>query len=273
MADTQPPLPVDREPAGDPEAVLDRPAPPPARTAAYGPDPAQVYDVRLPVGEAKDVTVGIVHGGFWRAEYDRTHTACQAQAFADAGWAVAVVEYRRTGMPGGGWPGTGADVAAAVAAVRADPDLPDRLVLVGHSAGGHLVTWAASRPWGADLAGVVSLAGVVDLQAAFGLRLGDGAVEAFLDGSPAEQPDAYAAADPALHRPLIPVVLVHGVDDDVVPPAVSRFYREKVAALAGSGPVPPVTLHELVGCGHYGLIDPEHPAFAEALAAVSGIAS
>ena len=274
MADPQPPR--------DPEAVLDRPAPPPTRTTAYGPDPAQVYDVRLPTGGGKDVTVVVVHGGFWRATYDRTHAACQAQAFADAGWPVAVPEYRRTGMPGGGWPGTGDDVAAAVAAVRADPELPDRLVLVGHSAGGHLVTWAASRPGGAELAGVVSLAGVVDLQVAFERRLGDGAVEAFLGGTPTQRPEAYAAADPVLHAPLAPVVLVHGADDDVVPPAVSRSYRQKVAALRGTAapaagapvmPVTSVTLHEVAHCEHYGLIDPEHPAFAEVLAAVSGIAS
>lgn len=269
MADPQPPAP----PARDPEAVLDRPAPPPARTTAYGLDPAHVYDVRLPTGAAKDVTVVVVHGGFWRAEYDRTHAACQAQAFADAGWPVAVVEYRRTGMPGGGWPGTGEDIAAAVAAVRADPDLPDHLVLVGHSAGGHLVAWAAGQPWGAGLAGVVSLAGVVDLRAAFEMRLGDGAVEAFLGGTPAERAEAYAAADPAQHSPVVPVVLVHGADDDVVPPAVSRSYREKVAALPGTGPDRPVTLREVADCDHFALIDPEHPAFAEVLAAVSGIAS
>ena len=272
MADPQPPSPVD-EPAPGPEEVLDRQAPPPGRTTAYGPDPAQVYDVRLPTRAREDVTVVVVHGGFWRAAYDRTHAACQAQAFADAGWPVAVVEYRRTGMPGGGWPGTADDVAAAVAAVRADPDLPDRLVLVGHSAGGHLVTWAASQFWGADLAGVVSLAGVVDLQVAFAMRLGDGAVEAFLGGTPAKRREAYAAADPALHAPLAPVVLVHGTDDDVVPPVVSRSYLEKVAALAGTGPDRPVTLREVAGCEHYGLIDPGHPAFTEVLAAVSGIAS
>src|SRR5688500_18780349 len=119
-------------------------------------------------------------------------------------------------MPGGGWPGTGEDVAAALAALRADADLPDSLVLVGHSAGGHLGVWAASQPWGAGLAGVVSLAGVVDLAGAHAQRLGDGAVEAFMGGAPEDLPEAYAAADPALLRPRAPVALVHGVDDDVV---------------------------------------------------------
>ena len=119
MADPQP-APA---PGRDPEAVLDRAAPPPARTTAYGPDPAHLYDVRLPACSPHDVGVVVVHGGFWRERYDRAHAACQAQAFTDAGFPVAVVEYRRTGMPGGGWPGTGDDVAAAVAAVGATADL------------------------------------------------------------------------------------------------------------------------------------------------------
>ncbi len=125
---------------------MERTAPPPTRTTAYGSDPAQLYDVRLPAGPGADVTVVVVHGGFWRERFDRSHAGCQAQAFADAGYPVAVLEYRRTGMPGGGWPGTTEDVAAGVAAVLGDPGLPERAVLVGHSAGGHLVVWAASQP-------------------------------------------------------------------------------------------------------------------------------
>ena len=139
---------------------------PPSRTTAYGIDPDQVYDVRLPttgLAAPTGTTVVVVHGGFWKAEWDRAHAAPQAQAFADAGHHVAVVEYRRTGMRGGGWPATFADVSAAVDAVLADPALPDRCVLVGHSAGGHLVTLAATRPEARSLAGVVALAGCVDL--------------------------------------------------------------------------------------------------------------
>ena len=99
---------------------------PPARTTAYGIDPAQVYDVRVPAGDPTGTTVVVVHGGFWRAEWDRAHAAPQAQAFADAGHHVAVVEYRRTGMPGAAGPGTFDDVSAAVDAVAGRPDLPDR---------------------------------------------------------------------------------------------------------------------------------------------------
>ena len=112
----------------DPRAVLERPAPAAARTVAYGSDPAQVYDVRLSGVRPRDVTVVVVHGGFWQPEFDRAHAAAQSQAFADDGFTVAVLEYRRAGMDGGGWPGTFDDITAALAAVRADPTFPDRCV-------------------------------------------------------------------------------------------------------------------------------------------------
>ena len=167
--------------------VLERTAPPPARTTAYGADPAQVYDVRLPAGHAAgDDRVVVVHGGFWRERFDRAHAACQAQAFADAGYPVAVVEYRRTGMPGGGWPGTVRRRARRPwPRCAPTPTCPDRLVLVGHSAG------RAPRGLGRQPAvgrtawpAWSSLAGCVDLAGAHAQRLGDGAVEAFMGGAP-----------------------------------------------------------------------------------------
>lgn len=252
----------------DPEEILSRPAPAPQRCTAYGPDPAQVYDVRLPAGKARDATVVVVHGGFWRAAYDRSHAASEAQAFADAGYAVAVLEYRRTGMPGGGWPGTAEDVAAAIAAVRAEPELPDRCVLVGHSAGGQLVTWAAAQRWAEGLAGAVSLAGVLDLGRAQAAGVGDGAIDALLGGSPAEVPEAYAAADPARLPRGIPLALLHGADDGEVPAWVSRSYLDHAPP-----PHARLTHLELEGVGHYELIDPAHPVFAEVLAAVARLAS
>ena len=237
--------------------------PPPARTVAYGIDPAQVYDVRTPGSAPTGTTVVVVHGGFWKAEWDRDHVAQPDQAFADAGHHVAVVEYRRTGMRGGGWPGTFADVSAAVDAIVGDPSLPDRCVLVGHSAGGHLVTLAATQSRAQPLAGVVALAGCVDLRLTRDLRLSTDAAAAFMGDA---DDAAWSAADPAAHPALAPVVLIHGEADDTVPVEVAERYLDR------QGPRAHHELIRLAGVGHMELIDPAEPAFTVVLDVVARLA-
>jgi acetyl esterase/lipase len=244
---------------------------PPAATRSYGADPAQVYDVRPPSPRATPLgaTVLVVHGGFWRAAYDRAHAEPEAEAFADAGYAVAVAEYRRVGMPGGGVPGTLDDVRGVVTAVLADPDLPDPLILVGHSAGGHLVTWAAGQPWITEedrgaVAGVVSLAGVVDLGAADRLHLGDDAARDFVGTGVGS--DAWTLADPTTVTPRVPVRLLWGEQDDVVPSEVGDAYLPQARA-AGVD----VTSEVIAGADHFALIDPTSPAFDHVLAAVRSL--
>ena len=246
----------------DPREVLDRPAPPPDRTVRYGDHPDQVVDLRIPTPiRPEHPPVIFVHGGFWRAAFDRAHAGPLAAGLAARGHAVATVEFRRVGQTGGGWPGTFDDVAAAVSvAITELPDGPP--VLAGHSAGGQLALWYAARAPGRVRA-VLALAPVADLALAYRLGLGDGAVGALLGGGPDEVPDRYAAADPARHGPLpVPAVLVHGTEDDRVPVTVSRSY----AAVAG----PAVRLVELPGIEHFGLIDPLSPAWAEVLRALDG---
>ena len=252
------------------EDVLTRPAPGVPETRAYGSDPAQVYDVVAPAAGtpiAASATVVVVHGGFWRAQYDRTHALPEAYALAAAGYHVAVLEYRRAGMPGGGVPGTLDDIRAALEAVSHDASLPQPLVLVGHSAGGHLVAWAAGQPWLDTLGvtGVVALAGVVDLDAADRLGLGAGAVRDFVGAGP--RSDAWRTADPMTTLPpRVPVRLVTGIEDDVVPPAAGDHYLARAKASGGD------VERELVpDAGHFSLIDPEHPAFARVLAAIASL--
>ncbi len=247
--------------------VIDPSVRPPARSTAYGEHPEQVYDVRLPGGPGGRGSVVVVHGGFWRPGTDRAHAAAQAQAFADRGWAVAVVEYRRPGTAGA-WRDTLDDVAAALEAVAADPDLPGPLVAVGHSAGGQLALWAASRD-GTPLAGVVAVAGCVDLATVARLDLGDGAAQAFLGGGPDDVPDRYAAADPAELVPArVPVVLVHGTEDDRVPIEISHSY-----AAVAAGTARPATVEVVPGAGHFELIDPRQPGFDRVVRAAATVAS
>ncbi|WP_341728634.1 alpha/beta fold hydrolase [Brooklawnia sp.] len=235
----------------------------------YGPDPAQVYDVRLPAAQMQSMgrrlpTVVVIHGGFWRGIWDRSHAAGQAQRFADTGHPTAVMEYRRMGMPGGGYPGTLEDLRAGLAAIIADPRFPEPRVLVGHSAGGQLALYALETCDG--VAGAVVLGGCVDLGLAVERNLGNGAALDFLGGGPVQLPERYADADPAARLPSAGrVVLIHGIEDDEVPLAISESYLAKAIA-AGSQ----VSLVRLPGVGHYELIDPDDAAFEPVLAAVDG---
>ena len=269
------------QPDGAPDRsdVLVRSARPPDLTIRYGDDASQLADVHLPPPEAvsgagiggRALLALFLHGGFWRAQYGREHTAPLAEALARAGFAVCAPEYRRSGQRGGGWPGTFDDVAAAVDRLpglvrQAAGGLieAERMVLAGHSAGGHLALWAASRhrlpedsPWHRAEAmtgcAVVALAAVCDLEACHELRLGHGAADALMGGRPQRFPDRYAAADPVRLLPTaVPVRLVHGTSDELVPHEMSVDYAARARA-AGD------LLTEcrlLPGAGHFDVIDP-----------------
>jgi acetyl esterase/lipase len=278
----------------DPRDVLTRRAPEPTMTLRYGGLPDHVADVWLPGRSAVDrrrddrgpTLVLVLHGGFWRSEYGRSIAGPMSAALRDEGYVAAAVEYRRTGDAGsaGGWPMTSDDVAAAcralpeLIATAASAELGTRplgrVLLVGHSAGGHLALWAGSRMAvpGARLAGVVSLGGVCDLTRADELALdrdGDeGAVATLLGGRRDQVPDRYAAADPMrLPPPPGPVVLIHGLDDRIVPVELSRRY----ASYARSHGTP-VRLLELPGVEHFAPIDPDSTAWPAVLAEIRALA-
>src|SRR5690242_3906962 len=118
------------------------------QTFRYGPAASQVGDLYLPKQAVKPPVICLLHGGFWRLPYARDQMVPLAEDLIRRGYAAWNLEYRRLGEPGGGWPGTLQDVAAGIdylATLKAqDIDLDlDRVVTVGHSAGGHLALWAA----------------------------------------------------------------------------------------------------------------------------------
>lgn len=211
--------------------------PPPAPVARYGEHPDQVANLHLPRGDgAPWPCVVLIHGGFWRERWDRTLMTPLAIDLARRGIAAWNIEYRRVGQEGGGWPGTFEDVAAAIdfLADRSELDTA-RVVTCGHSAGGHLALWLATRdrlPAGAPGVparifprAVVSQAGVCDLVAAFEAGLGSGAVGELLGGSPSDVPDRYRIASPVEWVPLgVPQLLIHGDADDIVPPRQSELH-------------------------------------------------
>ena len=249
--------------------VLTRRPPPADKRLAYGSDPNQFVDLRLPRKRGSNAPLVInIHGGFWRAQYNLDHAGHLCAALTSTGLATANLEYRRVGNAGGGWPGTFADIRSAYQFLvqHADAEHFDRekIVVMGHSAGGQLaLCLAAHEP---AVRRVISLAGVVDLQQAYKLHLSHDAVAEFLHGTPNEVPEYYQEADPIrLSIPHARQCLIHGVDDDTVPVAFSHDYvREK----SKRAPSEDVSLIELAGAGHLDLIDPGSAAWKRVADAV-----
>lgn len=260
-------------PAGLPDAVL--------RWADHADGLADAYLPPLSLrGEAAPAPLLVaLHGGFWRAAWDRRHLRPLAQALAGLGWAVLLPEYARSGgrhlaegrdAP---WPLTVEDLRLArrvlpgLLAEVAPGRVSDRPpVLLGHSAGGHLALWWAldartEGPAGGPAAAVgqvLALAPVADLAAAHAAGLGDGAVTALLgptgpDGAARRAYGADVAARlRAGERPGCPVVVVHGADDAQVPVAHST---------ALGADVPWLDVRVLAGVEHFAPIDPLSPAW------------
>ncbi|OKK18588.1 lipase [Streptomyces sp. CB00455] len=279
------PAAVERD-AAEAASAFSHPAVPPDASAAYGDHPDQVVDFYAPRDDARATPaplVVVLHGGAWRAPYDRQHISPFADFLARRGFAVANVEYRRgsplprqgaEGPVAGRWPETFDDVAAALDALPglAASALPQadlrRVVLTGHSAGGHLALWGAARhvlpggaPWRLPsppvLRGVVALAPIADFTVAQQLGVCGGASGQLLGGAEHFAP-RLPFADPAALLPTgIATAVVQGREDIVVPPRVSESY---VAAAAEAGETVGLTL--LDGVGHFPLIDPAVDACA-----------
>ena len=205
----------------------------------------------MPSGPSRGVVV-VIHGGFWKAEYDLSLGRPLAADLVDRGWTTWNIEYRRVGGGGGAGPTTD-DVAAAVAKLD-DLDLDlTTVVTLGHSAGGHLATWAAAQD--DRITHAVSQAGVLDLRAASAEGLGGGAVEAFLGHPPGPADDRY---DPIRQVPLaVPLWCVHAAGDDIVPISQSWDY---VAAATAAGAR--AELVEVPG-DHFTVIDPASAAWSQ----------
>ena len=258
----------------------------------YGPDYLQFGELYLPERAGPHPVIPLIHGGYWRARYDLTLMSGLAEDLARRGYAAWNIEYRRVGDKGGAWPGTFLDVARAIDYLRVPAesyplDL-QRVVPIGHSAGGHLAFWLVARPRIAassplagssitaqegvqavplPLAGAISLAGVVDLETAWQLHLSNDAVVELLGATFPNAPERYAAASPAAMLPLgVPQILIHGTRDSHVPIEISRAYTAKAQSLGD-----PVTYLELVGIDHFDVINPRSIAWEKTIEALQNL--
>jgi len=237
----------------DDDSVLTRPAPEPDVVVAFGPGADDVADVQLG-GDDQPLLI-VIHGGFWRPAYDRSHLRAMLHALAAEGFTAAAPEYRR--IPGD--PDAALEdvrVALRVLPVELRGRHDGRVIVLGHSAGGHLALWAAAVAPAAGLVGTVALAPVADLAGADRERLGSGAVEAFLGGPASSRPEL----DPLrMMSAALPVTLLHGAADTAVPLRQSEAY---VAAHAAA------QLHPMPGVGHFALIDPASSAWPDVVEAI-----
>jgi acetyl esterase/lipase len=255
--------------------LTSRPRPAPQATIAYGADDYQKVDLWLPAGAGPFPVVLLVHGGCWTTSIaDRSLMDWAADDLREAGYAVWNIDYRGVDRPGGGYPGTFQDAAAATDLLRANAakyrlDL-SRVVAVGHSAGGHLALWLAARPKlpatsplrTADplpIAHVISLGGLPDLEqtaASPDNGCGTDVVAQLVGKSGPGRTDIYADTSVPRLFPLgVPQDLVNGREDAIIPYRLATDYVAKSKGAA--------TLHTVANTGHVELVAPDTPAWKE----------
>jgi acetyl esterase/lipase len=228
----------------------------------------------LPDGAGPFPTVLMVHGGCWTTSIaDRTLMNWVAEDLRRDGYAVWNIDYRGVDRPGGGYPGTFRDAAAAADALRGYApkyglDLR-RVVATGHSAGGHLALWLAGRRrlplespmWCATplpIAHVVACGALPDLEAVAASPdngCGTDVVRELVGDAGPGQRDVYADTSVARLLPLgISHDLVNGREDRVVPFRLATDFAAKAGDEA--------TLHTVSDTGHVELVAPDSAAWA-----------
>jgi len=249
-----------------PDAVVTKPltldeylalkGPAPDKRIAYGPAPSQFVELFRPAGPGPHPVVVLFHGGCWTRHYNGIEQMRNmAGAMAKDGIAVWSVEYRRYDEEGGGYPGMYQDVATAVDLLKHEANASaldlNRIVAVGHSAGGHLAQWAVSRhklpewspawaPQPLKINTVISLGGLADLRNEAALiRTSCDCESAFIAGKPsAQRPDIFADTSPAEMLPAgVHTILIHGELDTISPTVTGENYARRARAAGDTAEV------------------------------------
>lgn len=253
-------------------------------TFYYGEDRNQFAELRLPAGARRHPVVVLIHGGCFKAAYATLRDlAPMGDALKDEGIATWNLEYRRLGVAGAGWPGTYRDVGAAIdylrkIAPRYNLDL-NRVVIVGHSAGGHLAMWAAARgrlPAGSPVAtpnplrpiGVIDLAGPFDMREnirKYQAECRDPVITQMLGGTPEQVSSRYVQASAGALLPLgVRQVLIWGEHERFMPRPLARAYVRRARSVGDDA-----TLRVVKGAGHFEIASPNTAAWPLVLGEVN----
>lgn len=224
----------------------------PSATLQYGNEPLQFGKLWLPDGRSTPPPLVIfVHGGCWLSDYDIVHSYALATALKQAGFAVWAVEYRRTGDPGGGWPGSLEDVVRAIDFIYTQAQIkfyPERVTLIGHSAGGHLAMLAVQAS-DRNIEQTIGLAPIIDIEKyAMGKNSCQRATIDFMGGTPEQRPSQYRSASLAGAQFQQEMTILTGDKDSIVP--------------LPENPLPAVPFISVNNAGHFDWLHPGTPAFA-----------
>ncbi|CAB0151601.1 hypothetical protein PSI9734_01975 [Pseudidiomarina piscicola] len=232
----------------------------PLKRLSYGPDALQFIDLWPRPDEASPLVI-FIHGGCWLSAYDIKHSYPATSALWHAGFTVASIEYRRTGDTGGGWPGSWNDIQNAIDSLRQQAQFNDpqrKVILMGHSAGGHLALLAANQ-FSGFVDHVVGLAAITDLASYIKM---DGSCQRggkqFMHNASAAD---WQVADPARQPPTSAVTLLQGEADSIVPVAQATRYDHSTTT----------TVITLPKAGHFDWIHPQTDAWKHLLATMETI--
>ncbi|MEQ5553890.1 alpha/beta hydrolase [Providencia rettgeri] len=240
---------------------------------SYHHDKNNYFELRQPkiINGDKAPLAIVIHGGYWRNKYSLDYMRYFCDWLSANGIISVNMEYRRIGDVGGGYPGTFNDVTMCI------DNLPEKLkslnihkvdldniVVIGHSAGGHLATWAFSRsnihknsplykPNALKIKKAISLAGLLDLKYADDNHLSNDAVLQLLNGTPLREISKNISPIEMLPIRNGEVILFHGSQDNNVPIEISSQYSQEAKENC--------TYHIIDGAGHFDLVDPNSPYF------------
>jgi len=217
---------------------------------SYGSDELQSVYVwhgqRSSFAEFTDTAIIFVHGGCWLNAYGYEHAKGMYSALAARGIGVYATEYRRVGDNGGGWPGSLNDVTLAVKTALQkieDEGRYSNVYLVGHSAGGHLALLAAqqlstlsSQHSQTVLRRTIGLAAITDITAyAIGENSCQTATKQFMNSMPTQNVEAYIKATPEARFSKIPITLLQGDADNIVPSTHATLKGAQKRIIKGGG--------------------------------------